>query len=342
MDSDEPWETLAACKEIADALDCSDGPENFLSRLPVHQDGSCNGLQHYAALGRDLHGGTSVNLCDTEFPQDVYTDVLQLVVEKLDRDAAGGNEEALALQGKVTRKTIKQTIMTTVYGVTPYGARLQVEARLKEIGFPKEHIWNCSRYLATSTLFCLEEMFVATKKIQDWFDSIATLVSKSFGRPVSWETPLLLPVMQPYFKEINKGKTFKIERRLPDTVAQKNGFPPNFIHSLDATHMMMTALHAYRSGICFNSVHDCFWTHAADVDEMNAICRREFVKLHSLPILDDLAGHVMRLTPPENALTTENVHQRRQARLLSEVVGSLPQRGDLDINQVLKSVYFFN
>ena len=38
---DKPWETLAACKEISNALSSS-SPESFLSRLPVHQDGSCN------------------------------------------------------------------------------------------------------------------------------------------------------------------------------------------------------------------------------------------------------------------------------------------------------------
>ena len=69
MDSDEPWETLAACMDVADALDYPGGPENYPSRLPVHQDGSCNGLQHYAALGRDQAGGKSVNLCPSEFPQ---------------------------------------------------------------------------------------------------------------------------------------------------------------------------------------------------------------------------------------------------------------------------------
>lgn len=35
-------------------------------------------------------------------------------------------------------------------------------------------------------------------------------------------------------------------RRKPDTVKQKNAFPPNFIHSLDSTHMMLTALHCLR------------------------------------------------------------------------------------------------
>jgi len=268
----------------------------------------------------------------------VYSDVLQLVIEKLERDSAEGNEHAKMLRGFVTRKVIKQTIMTTVYGVTRYGARLQVENRLKELsGFPKEKkfLFQSSLYLASATLECLEEMFFATKKIQDWFDDIAILVSRRFERPVSWETPLGLPVMQPYFKE--KTTAFRGMRRRPDSMRQKNGFPPNYIHSLDATHMMLTALHAYRRGICFNAVHDCFWTHAADVDAMNAICRKEFVKLHSLPNLEDLARHVGQLEPAETAKG-----KGRSAQLLSEIVQSIPQRGELDITDVLKSVYFFN
>lgn len=43
------------------------------------QDGSCNGLQHYAALGRDVIGATSVNLMPCEVPQDVYSGVAQQV-----------------------------------------------------------------------------------------------------------------------------------------------------------------------------------------------------------------------------------------------------------------------
>ena len=50
--SEEPWQTLAACMEIKKVLKHSN-PEEYVSHFPVHQDGSCNGLQHYAALGRD-------------------------------------------------------------------------------------------------------------------------------------------------------------------------------------------------------------------------------------------------------------------------------------------------
>ena len=55
----DPWQTLIACMEIKDAMGSGD-VENFVSQLPIQQDGSCNGLQHYAALGRDSYGAKQV------------------------------------------------------------------------------------------------------------------------------------------------------------------------------------------------------------------------------------------------------------------------------------------
>jgi DNA-directed RNA polymerase, mitochondrial len=45
---------------------------DYVSHIPVHMDGSCNGLQHYAALGRDAVGGAAVHLMPCSQPQDVY------------------------------------------------------------------------------------------------------------------------------------------------------------------------------------------------------------------------------------------------------------------------------
>ena len=64
--------------EIANASRSED-PAKFLSGYPVHQDGSCNGLQHYAALGRDTAGAKSVNLYPFDKPSDVYQEVVDLV-----------------------------------------------------------------------------------------------------------------------------------------------------------------------------------------------------------------------------------------------------------------------
>ena len=60
--------------EIADAIRSPD-PTQFISHQPVHQDGSCNGLQHYAALGQDSYGAKQVNLMPADRPQDVYEEV---------------------------------------------------------------------------------------------------------------------------------------------------------------------------------------------------------------------------------------------------------------------------
>lgn len=64
------------------AVSCFGWPSNHCfnhPRAPLLQDGSCNGLQHYAALGRDIIGATSVNLMPCEVPQDVYSGVAQQV-----------------------------------------------------------------------------------------------------------------------------------------------------------------------------------------------------------------------------------------------------------------------
>ena len=56
--------------------------------MHVHQDGSCNGLQHYAALGRDVEGAYQVNLGPGEKPSDIYTHVSKMVIQMITEDLA--------------------------------------------------------------------------------------------------------------------------------------------------------------------------------------------------------------------------------------------------------------
>ena len=72
MTLDDPFQGLATCREIVSAIDSGD-PATYQCSLPVHMDGSCNGLQHYAALGRDTVGGKAVNLLESDGPEDVCT-----------------------------------------------------------------------------------------------------------------------------------------------------------------------------------------------------------------------------------------------------------------------------
>jgi DNA-directed RNA polymerase len=100
------------------------------------------------------------------------------------------------------------------------------------------------------------------------------------GETVSWLTPLGLPIIQPYrkttphvIKTLLQSITLAYDGDdLPvAAVKQKSAFPPNFVHSLDATHMFMTALKMKKADKVFASVHDSFWTHAQDIDELNKV-----------------------------------------------------------------------
>ena len=172
--SDEPWQTLAACMELRDVYTSDVEPRDFVSHLPIHQDGSCNGFQHYAALGRDVDGAFEVNLLPRDAPADIYSNVarrfvtrarnvvaqsvdcLQFSVEaKRVNDEKSSNEEVRELAADLRtylpltmpREVIKQTVMTTVYGVTKYGAKLQVRKQLKAKDVPKEKVGGASERL---------------------------------------------------------------------------------------------------------------------------------------------------------------------------------------------------
>lgn len=344
--SDEPWQTLACCMEIAKAVRSPD-PAEYVSHFPVHQDGSCNGLQHYAALGRDQAGAESVNLSPSDQPQDVYSDVCELVECERAKDAKNGILIAQKLEGFVKRKIIKQTVMTTVYGVTRYGAKYQILKQLKDLqDFDPEHVWPACVYLADKTFLCLAEMFSATKEIQMWLTFCAHHISTLSLRPVEWITPLGLPVIQPYHKMstlqrwgvslTNSMSNFE----KPNSLKQKNAFPPNFIHSLDSTHMLLTALYCLREGITYVSVHDCFWTHPASVEIMNKICREQFVALHNQPILEDLSEHLLKkfCTTSKGSSLQEVPNQRILRSMLSKV----PKKGTFNLEEILNSTYFFS
>uniref|UniRef100_A0A7M4F9I4 DNA-directed RNA polymerase n=1 Tax=Crocodylus porosus TaxID=8502 RepID=A0A7M4F9I4_CROPO len=343
MGTDEPWQVLACCMEIARASRVPD-PAAYISHFPIHQDGSCNGLQHYAALGRDLIGATSVNLMPCDEPQDVYTTVAKQVEELRQQDAEEGVHIAQLLEGFIKRKLVKQTVMTIVYGVTRYGSRLQMEKQLKDNdGFPEEFLWAASHYLVQKAFLILQQMFSRTREIQAWLTDSARLISQS-GRTVEWVTPLGLPVVQPYHQirrssvSVAAGPTTPHAAcRKPNTMKQKNAFPPNFIHSLDSTHMMLTALHCCRQGLTFVSVHDCYWTHACSVDIMNQMCREQFVELHSQPILQDLAQFMLQ------KYCTVNFWDAPSLSLMPSLAQLTPlPAGDLDLEKVKESTYFFS
>lgn len=85
---DKPFVCAQVTIEYARALEHYDhygSFESFLSGVPVHADGSCNGFQHYTALTRDRKGAVFVNLVPSDRPQDVYGGVVDHVKKTIER-----------------------------------------------------------------------------------------------------------------------------------------------------------------------------------------------------------------------------------------------------------------
>lgn len=339
LEGEDPWQCLATCFELQHALDSPD-PLQYVSHLPVHQDGSCNGLQHYAALGGDIAGAQQVNLEPGDKPSDVYTGVAELIKADIAKEAAEGRKIAKLLQGKIKRKIVKQTVMTNVYGVTFLGATRQVRKQL-EAHYPEMNTRGsvpisgvCAAYIARKIFNALGTIFTGAHQIQFWLGDCASRISASitpeqvqiisqkaessklaengkavkswkksperqFRSGVTWTTPLNLTVVQPYrnvattlvstaFQQVSikdPQETDTVDKR-----RQLQAFPPNFVHSLDATHMILSALRCDAAGLSFSAVHDSFWTHAADINDMNRLLRDAFVQMHGEDVIGRLAN----------------------------------------------------
>lgn len=334
--AEDPFQCLAACINLSEALKSS-SPHTVISHLPIHQDGSCNGLQHYAALGRDSLEATAVNLVAGDKPADVYSEIAAKVQDiirtdsKKDPATEPNAVSARLLVDQIDRKLVKQTVMTSVYGVTFVGAREQIKRRLEEKGLiaDEQQLFAASCYAAKVTLAALGELFQAARGIMAWLGDCAKVIA-SENKPVCWTTPLGLPVVQPYFKTqkhvIKTSLQVLALQRSSDSVEarkQRTAFPPNFVHSLDSTHMMMTAIACRDAGLHFAGVHDSYWTHACDVDKMNQILRENFVELYRAPILEYLLESFQTSYP---TLTFPD----------------MPSRGNFNLEEVLESPYFFN
>lgn len=338
-EADKPWQALAACMEW-DGF-CQN-PEGFVSHLPVALDGSCNGLQNFSALLLDAVGGKAVNLVPGDKPEDIYTEVAELVSRKVAKAATEGEAIAALWVDKVTRKVVKRPCMTLAYGATRSGMRNQIREELVKAdqkGEPiiaKDRITDASAYLGDLVYASIGEVVVAARAAMDWLRDVAKLAAKD-GLPLSWTTPIGLPVMQMYQSMESKrieiyqeGQRYRF--RLSngtgklDKKKQAQGIAPNFIHSCDASHMMATILKCKEHGInSLAMIHDSYGTHAANAGMLSLLLRECFVEMYSKPVLENFRNEVAKQLPEE---------------MVAELP-PVPPMGSLELEAVLESDYFF-
>jgi len=335
--ADSPFCFLAFCLEWAGLREAEQRGEDFVSRLPIAMDGSCNGLQHYSAMLRDPVAGKAVNLMPSDTPQDIYGAVAERVNEKLHQaikepDENNPEYQNLAkiwLEFGIDRKITKRPVMVLPYGGTFQSCMDYVREAVEERGLPLFEDMGKERkaigYLAKLVWHSIGEVVISAKLAMTWLRKVAA-AAMNREEAVAWQTPLGFPVVQYYTKmhtiQIETmlfGKRFQPRLEVPREgkpapTRQVNGVAPNFVHSLDACVLMMTVNEAVEQGLtCFAMIHDSYATTAAKSEQLAQILRQQFIKLYE-----------------ENNPLTQFENDEEP-----------PFVGGLDLSQIQTSKYFF-
>ena len=185
-----------------------------------------------------------------------------------------------------------------------------------------------------------KEDLIALNEISQEIEGWSLVKTRGIGtRTVNWKTPSGFRVRYECFLDRDRkikatipgytggasgqsGRiTFVIKEvtNYPDLCGYQSGISPNWIHGEDAAHMccIVSSWDAQFAG-----VHDSFSTHANDVQALQDFTKEVFVKQYS----------------------TENPFQDIVDRLLDgdeKYDKELPTLGSLEIQDVLKSQYFF-
>lgn len=341
-EADAPWCFLAFCFEWSGYLAATRAGRggDFLSRLPVMVDGSCNGIQHFSAMLRDEVGGRATNLVPAPKPSDIYGAVAEAAKARLRQDTSNLGEEWIKFG--IDRKITKRSVMVLPYGGTFSSCRDYVEEAVRERGptpwhGDMEREREAINYLAKVVWASIGDVVIGARAAMKWLQSCARLAFKHGAKSIWWRTPTGMKVEQTYTEfqtrrlqlaflgNVRFSPSLSEETNSPAVSNHVNGFSPNFVHSLDASALIGTVNLAYDNGVtAFAAVHDSYGTHAADMQVLAACIRHAFVNLYQEhDVLDNLHTDILAQVPEGTEVPPP------------------PVKGNLDIKEVLNSDFFF-
>ncbi len=331
LEADNPVQFLAWCFEYAEWFRTG----NVCSHLPVALDGSCSGLQHFSAMLRDDIGGAAVNLTYSPKMNDIYRAVAEVAAEAMrqaEPDEAGFRQAWL--DHGINRSVTKRSVMTTSYGVTKRSAiRYVIDDYLRATDFikPREH-YSAAAYLMDFVWPAISAVVVKGKQAMSWLDKAGKQIIKDKGDTegaIAWVTPSGFLASQAYYEyeEHNVATKLYGHARIkvlvdsPDASPSRHsqGISPNFIHSMDASHLHLTTARMAKEipNVSLAMIHDSFGTHAADTAVLYTVLRDEFVLMYE-----------------NNDPLTEFANKYN--------LPPAPDKGKLDLSEVRRSLFVFS
>lgn len=267
----------------------------------------------------------------------------------------------------VSRSVTKRPTMTLCYGASKFGFADQIledtvypALAHNPLSFSKPS--QASRYMAGLIWDSLKGVVVKAVEAMEWLQTASGLLAKDKNiegknLPTTWITPAGFPVKQKYPKvrvkrlntvlsgsikifdttsgsteEATDGSVLRLAFAEPtdeiDSRKQKQGIAPNFVHSMDASHLMLTVCACVDKGVnAFAMIHDSYGVPAGYGSIMFTTVREVFVSTYTEnDVLQDLHDHICNLLSP------------KMLKDLPEV----PTKGDLDLDCAKESMYAFS
>ncbi|UIY29154.1 hypothetical protein LZK73_21720 [Neorhizobium galegae] len=338
-DDDDNWQRLAAIFEWVRWLEEGEG---MVSSLPIRVDGTCNGIQHLSAMVLDEVGGAAVNLLPGAKPNDIYQNVADLLTEELFHKMPERYAD-LWLQifdGKAKRDVTKRPVMILPYGGTK-NAYFKYTLEWLKKNDPEGIIMELERDDRNAAITYLTDLLwtavsgTVTKAVEvmNWLKECAKQASKQ-GLPLWWRTPAGFYVRQFYAKmdeerveTLLDGQRIQLrtltETKDLDQASQARGIAPNFVHSMDASALMMCVNIATERGVeSFTAIHDAYGTVCADMWHLEASIRQAFINTYQEPVLENFLDACRQVAGPRCEFPP------------------LPAFGSLNLEDVAGSLYF--
>jgi len=309
---------------------------DYYTRLPIPIDGANNGWQHLGAMSKDALTGRLVGLVPTEIQNDFY---VQIAKRLCDRMPEWFEERQIPM--KHIRKGIaKRAAMTRAYSCGQKKMSESMYSDCYQYGFTNDYnisTWDCDE-LSNQVIRAIQEVCpgpldtmkylqrLADQEITNWYKQYGT----DRGKGIEWTTPSGFPVIYECYRtrpvkvdcygfntpdgEIRFKHVIREHTDIPDRRGFMCGISPNFVHSMDASHMALVI--ADWEGD-FAAVHDSYSAHAGNVEDLMVKTRQKFVSIYD----------------KENFYDTIPFGKGFE--------GVVPTIGKLSIKDVADSTYFF-
>ena len=331
MGAEKPWVFLSLCFEVVDYLFSEGG---HYSQMPIAIDGASNGTQHLAAMSKDEVAGRMVGLVPLDKPVDFYIEVAKGILNinigtDLGKLLAGIPmkyiRKGISKRGTMTRaydagvKCIANIIYTDCY----------TEGMTVKYGITKNNAFELAKNLVDT----YNNLCSGPVAVKDYLQALVKHQLKK-DDSITWTTPTGFPVISEKWlwkkqqvRVVIQDKQLGLIIRENTGIAAKaeimSGISPNWVHSMDASHMAMVIIDMNNEGIAsFGAIHDSFSVHAEDIDKLLEVTKSTFIEMYNNDVFKSMKQQITNSDP---LLAIEP-----------------PAIGKLDLYKIWESDYFFS